>query len=232
VKIARTFQAALNVLLPRLSGSVLIVCFATRARRSDSFRSLPPHGSDVSMGMTTNHPYSYPHHTPTMPSTFTQPHGTQRPPSPLDASFSEVPTAIVDIDFVILRANQLFWQILFRGQELVGRNLGDIVTSADGESFLTIRNRLRRERDAHLPSYTSPPAHAGPDPVHGIPDVDVEQCTRGFQDRTYTWTQGGASGQTFPARVRLARANSYFVVITHPSFRQVEPHTGSYTRSP
>ncbi|GAB7330831.1 hypothetical protein MBLNU13_g02370t2 [Cladosporium sp. NU13] len=138
----------------------------------------------------------------------------------------EVPTAFVDLDFVIIRANKSFRQIMADDQDLTRSRLHEIAAPADAESFMSIRSRLRGEREAREPSFLPPIVSSGEDPLAGVADSDVESFTRGFSDHTYTWVQlkpGSRSPQTFPARVRLAKAATYFAVITLPSFRPMEP---------
>jgi hypothetical protein len=138
----------------------------------------------------------------------------------------EVPTAFVDLDFVIIRANQSFRQIMADDRDLTRSRLHEIAAPADAESFMSIRSRLRGEREAREPSFLPPIVSSGEDPLAGVADRDVENFTRGFSDQTYTWVQlkpGSRGAQTFPARVRLAKAATYFAVITLPSFRPMEP---------
>ena len=154
---------------------------------------------------------------------------TYQPPSHLVMSPQvepEVPTAFVDLDFVIIRANQSFRQIMADDRDLTRSRLHEIAAPADAESFMSIRSRLRGEREAREPSFLPPIVSSGEDPLGGVADSDVESFTRGFSDHTYTWIQlkpGSRGAQTFPARVRLAKAATYFAVITLPSFRPMEP---------
>ena len=110
------------------------------------------------------------------------------------------------------------------GRSVRGRNIADLAIPVDGESFQHIKNRMRAEREAREPAYMPPIVQPGQDPVLGISETRAEQYTHGFNDHTYTWRQAqfGPMTQNFPARVRLAKANSYFVVVTLPSFRPVD----------
>lgn len=194
---------------------------ATRQRRAESFRSLRSQGSEVSAAMASP---TYPVPPPTM---VVQPaYSYQARPAPdMSSRDYEVPTAYLDLDLIIIKANMPFRQIMLGGRELARRPLSDIATPADGESFETIRNRLRAEREAREPLYMPPIILPGHDPLHGALETDVDHHTRGFHDQIYTWTQTqvGPARQNFPARVRLAKASSYFMTVTLPSFRPVEP---------
>lgn len=194
---------------------------ATRPRRAESFRSLRSQGSEGSIA--ANSPtYSAPRATTALQPPF----GFQPPsvPSPSGRGY-EVPTAYLDLDLNIIKANPPFRQILLGGQEVARRQLSEFAAPADGQTFQTIKNRLRAEREGREPLYMPPLILPGHDPLLGALEVDVDRYTRGFDDHTYTWTQTqmGSAGQTFPARVRLAKASSYFVTVTLPSFRPVEP---------
>jgi len=197
---------------------------ATRQRRAESFRSI--------QSMTSEESSSYgpptPSFLPRPPAPFQTPL-TYQPPAHLvmsPQSEPEVPTAFVDLDFVIIRANQSFQQIMADDHDLTRSRLHEIAAPADAESFMSIRSRLRGEREAREPSFLPPIVSSGEDPLAGVADSDVESFTRGFSDQTYTWVQlkpGSRGAQTFPARVRLAKAATYFAVITLPSFRPMNP---------
>lgn len=194
---------------------------ATRPRRAESFRSLRSQGSEGS-GAATSPIYPLPQAAPVTQPAF----GFQAPSAPNTSGRGyEVPTAYLDLDLVIIKANAPFRQIMLGGREVARRQLNDIAVPVDGETFHDIRNGLRAEREAREPVYMPPIILPGYDPLLGALEADVEQYTRGFDDHTYTWTQTqvGPAGQSFPARVRLAKASSYFVTVTLPSFRPVEP---------
>ena len=191
-----------------------------RHQRGESFRSLRSQTSDDSPIWSATSS-SYP------PSAVLQsPYSYQQPQPPAGMRLAyEVPTAVLDLDFIIIRANRPFEQIMVGGQALRGRHISEIAGSADSESFSSIRNRLRAEREAREPAYMPPILLSGQDPLQGFSDFEVDRFSHGFSDVQYTWTQTqmGPSAQTFPVRVRLAKAGIYFVVVTLPSFRPVDP---------
>lgn len=196
---------------------------ATRQRRAESFRSIH--------SMTSEESSSYgpptPSFLPRPPVPFQTPLSYQSPAFHMSSPpmEPEVPTALLDLDFVILRANASFQQIMADDRELTRSRLHEIAAPADSESFMSIRSRLRGEREARQPSYLPPIVSSGEDPLGGVLDRDVDSLTRGFSDHTYTWVQlkpGPRGAQTFPARVRLAKAATYFAVVSLPSFRPIE----------
>jgi len=199
----------------------------TRPRRAESFRSMQSQTSDDTA--------SYAGSTPGV-----GPYGMLRSPFsahpiPPRASGSrlgfEVATALLDLDLIIIRANRPFEEIMLRGQVARGRHVAEIATPADAEGFQTIRNRLRAEREAREPAYMPPIQQLGQDPVSQIPERDAEQYTEGFSDRTYSWTYASprVAAETFPVRLRLAKASTYFVMLTLPSFRPLEPAVPTYS---
>jgi hypothetical protein len=160
---------------------------ATRQRRAESFRSIH--------SMTSEESSSYgpptPSFLPRPPVPFQTPLSFQSPAYPVTspAMEPEVPTALLDLDFVILRANASFQQIMADDRDLTRTRLHEIAAPADSESFMSIRTRLRGEREARQPSYLPPIVSSGEDPLGGVLDRDVESLTRGFSDHTYQWIQ-------------------------------------------
>ncbi|RMX82513.1 hypothetical protein D0869_06000, partial [Hortaea werneckii] len=192
-----------------------------RHRRGESFRSLISQTSEGSPSYTASTPSTY---LPSVPRP--SPYGAQFPSTPRSSQPTyEVATALLNLDFVIVRANRPFQQIMLPGQDLTGRQVADVAAPADDESFQSIRSHLRAEREARDPTYMPPIMQPGQDPVQDISEAEAEQFTEGFQDHTYTWTHTrlGPASQQFPVRIRLAKAHSYFVVLTLPSFRPVDP---------
>ena len=194
---------------------------ATRRNRAESFRSLRSQTSEDSPTYSASTPGAYASAAPLQ-----SPFGTHFPPTPSSIRPSyEVATALLNLDFVIIRANRPFQQIMLPGLDIRGRQIADIAAPADNESFQAIRNRLRTERESREPAYMPPIVQPGQDPVERISEAEVDQYTEGFSDRSYTWThtQLGSASQQFPVRIRLGKASSYFIVVTLPSFRPVEP---------
>lgn len=193
----------------------------TRRQRAESLRSLASQTSDESYALTGSTPAR------SRAGTLQSPFSSQRPPEPghRHRSSYEIPTALLNTDFVIVRANRPFQQIMFAGRDVGGRHISEIAAPADNESFQAIRNTLRAEREARDLTYMPPILQPGQDPISRIPEAEADQYTGGFNEHHYTWakTQMGPAGESFPARVRLAKANTYFVVVTLPSFRPVEP---------
>lgn len=197
---------------------------ATRQRRAESFRSIQSFASEES---STYGP-STPSFLPRPPVPFQTPLSYQAPGRPgiSPPLEPEVPTALLDLDFVVIRANTSFQQIMADDRDLTQSRLHDIAAPADSESFKAIQARLRGEREAREPSYLPPIIPSGEDPLRGVSDADIDRFTQGFSDQTYNWIQlkpGPRGSQVFPARVRLARATTYFAVVTLPSFRPLEP---------
>jgi hypothetical protein len=185
----------------------------TRHRRNESYRSLRSQASESSPGSSLPTPMFDPasmmHSPATMP-----PHAPPMRPA-------AIPTAFLDLDFVVIRANGPFEQILAGGRDLVGRQLGDFASLADGDSFQNIRAELRNERDSREPSYMPPIFQSARDQLRGVMEDEVDRLAAPFTDRSYTWIRipPGPLAETFPARVRLAKAETYFVVITLPTFQ-------------
>ncbi|KAF2721572.1 hypothetical protein K431DRAFT_303329 [Polychaeton citri CBS 116435] len=200
----------------------------TRERRADSFRSLKSHTSEESPSFAASSPayapplIPHPRHVRQQSSTSSFP--SSYAPQPLPLPPFEVATALLDLDLSVLRANRPFQQIMLGGRAARGRKLDDFTASTGGEGFLELRNQLREERERREPAYLPPIMEAGQDPLQDVADNEVDRFTQDFTDRTYHWTQTqiGLAAQTFPARVRLAKAATYFVVVTLPTFHPIE----------
>lgn len=201
----------------------------TRHQRTESLRSLRSQTSDGSSGSSLP--------TPGFPPTL-QPGWIYQPSRPPSSGMSAAiaPTAFLDLDFNVIRANRPFQQILSNDQDVRGKQLQDLVVAADGESFIALRARLKGERESREPAYMPPMLQSGEDPIRGVSEDDIERLAGGFSDQTYTWSRAvpGPQRETFPARVRLAKATAYFVVVTLPSFRPVDvlPPQSSATLPP
>ena len=194
----------------------------TRHQRTESLRSLRSQTSEGSSGSSLPTP-GYP---PILQHGWAY-QAPRRPSSGMPAPL--IPTAFLDLDFNFIRANRPFQQILSNDQDVRGRQLQDLAAPMDGESFVNLRGRLKGERESREPAYMPPILQAGEDPIQGVMEDDIERLASGFFDQTYTWTRAapGPHRESFPARVRLAKATAYFVVVTLPSFRPVEmlpPH--------
>lgn len=189
----------------------------TRHQRTESLRSLRSQTSDGSSGSSLP--------TPSFPPVL-QPAWMYQPPRPPSSGTfaAPVPTAYLDLDLNFIRANRPFQQIIANDEELSGRRLQDLVTSADAEPLSGIRGRLKAEREARDPAFMPPIIPMGEDPLYGVREDDLDRLSHGFSDHTYTWTRSviTLTNETFPARVRLAKAAAYFVIVTLPSFRPME----------
>ncbi|KAK5112614.1 hypothetical protein LTR62_003929 [Meristemomyces frigidus] len=191
----------------------------TRQRRADSYRSLRSQASDDSASVIGSTPGRG------MAGPLQSPYAIRPPTATTQAPQRyEVATALLNTDFIIVRANQPFDQIMNQGGSTRGRHIGELAVPADNDDMQNVRNRLRAEREARDPAYMPPILQPGQDPVLHIPESEAEQFAHSFNDDTYTWrhAQHGPQSETFPARVRLAKTSIYFVVLTLPSFRPVE----------
>ncbi|KAM3424055.1 hypothetical protein BST61_g11394 [Cercospora zeina] len=188
-----------------------------RSRRTESFRSV--RSEDETRPVTSEGTISYDPGPDSGRATGPPPFQHPFPPYPSDY---EIPTAFLDMDLTIQKANESFCQIMFlAGAEAVGCPLGEVARPMDGASFQAMRAAMRIERERRDPSYMAPMVRANHDPLDGAMLTDVNRYTEGSVDRVHTWTQtkAGYRSQNFPARVRLAKTDAYFVAITLPSFR-------------
>lgn len=177
----------------------------SRHRRTESLRALRAHAGEPSGVVPTPQPALA-----SMPAQAPDPISQQ----PL------VPIAFLDLDLIILKANSTFQQLFANVQNLHGRRFTEIARATERDSFQTVRNRLREEREAKDPAYLPPIERPGHDPLPEIREQDIEEVTRGFQDRTHFWTYNCPGEPTLPTRIRLARTSVYFAVVMLPPLPQ------------
>lgn len=193
-----------------------------RHRRGDSLRSLRSHTSDQSPQSGQPTPIRHPP-TPMYPPPIVP------PPPPSELPPADVPTAFLDLNLVLIRANGPFKDILASGREVKGMRLSDVVVSVETDGLERIRAEVRAEREAREPAYMPPILHPGQDPIQGVTEADIDRLTQGFVDRTQTWSRStpGSFAETFPGRVRLGKANTYFLAVTLPTFRPRVPSSST-----
>lgn len=193
---------------------------ATRPRRTEEIRSTLSQAGEAMDVIGRSFPLPRPPSVMSRDSSIL-PYGR---PLPRTQFSYEVPTAYLNLDLVIIRGNGPFYQIVSGGQDICGRRLEDFVAAADGETFASIRARLRAERETREPLYMPPIVGVGQDQLAGAELSEVDRFTQGFNDHTYRWSLQHVSRppEQFPANVRLAKGDAYFVAVTLPSFRPVE----------
>ena len=146
--------------------------------------------------------------------TFSQPLGngysSTHDPLPSNQSLSETnPTAILTMDFVVLRSNYSFSEALSLRSSVEGRSIKDFLIPSDREKLQRLQNSLGGElqEKAHLSSIRSS--------IPG-PTFDILSATTGFQQRPEYWTFRLPNDQSrgFPVSISLARTSTFFLVLT------------------
>lgn len=131
-------------------------------------------------------------------------------PLPSNQNIPEAnPTAILTMDFVVLRSNYSFSEALSLRSSVEGRSIKDLLIPSDREKLQRLQNSLSGEvqEKAHLPSIRSS--------IPG-PTLDILSATAGFQQRPEYWTFRLPHDQSrgFPVSISLAKASTYFLVLT------------------
>ena len=131
-------------------------------------------------------------------------------PLPLGQHLAETnPTALLTLDFTVLRCNQALKDALSLCYNIEGRSIKDVLISADRERLPRLQNILRAElqQAIHLPPIrTGPPSST----------FDITSATTGFEQRSEYWTFRLPNEQSrgFPISISLARASAYFLILT------------------
>ena len=187
----------------------------TRHRRTESLRSLRSQTSEYSPGSGGQPTPMFPPPASMLP--------PPNMPPPRDLTPAEIPTAFLDLDFIVIRANRPFQEIINSGRDIRGARMADLVTAADNTALPDIRNDIRGEREALDPHYMPPIIRQGQDPLSGVSEADLDRLSQSSADRTYTWARNLPGSEPFPARVRLGKADIYFLAVTLPTFRPIFP---------
>ncbi|KAK5153783.1 hypothetical protein LTR04_006144 [Oleoguttula sp. CCFEE 6159] len=216
---------------------------AAAQRRAESFRVLRSQRGDPTVAGPLHQPQERP--------------GSSRVPTgPLGSASSydpyrsvlfrdpATPIAFLNLDLVILRANQQFQNLLSPGNSMRGRTLADFTDDRDGESLRRIRLQMGEEKDTREPAFL-PPIYglSEQDAVQSISESDVDRITQAYTDRHEMWIFRLPDGRTraLPVRFRLAKTTIFFVTMvvqpyeapTHaPALRPFEPWPVSTSEAP
>ncbi|KAF2227014.1 hypothetical protein BDZ85DRAFT_57123 [Elsinoe ampelina] len=129
-----------------------------------------------------------------------------------------VPTAWLDLDLNIIKADDSFTRIFGNYQGVVGRRLAEIGLPSTPDLFQALRTKMRDERESKDPAYLPPIAIPGEDPLGPMANINVAEATRGFDPLHYMLSYTFASGmqQTLATKFNLARTSRYFIIMSLP----------------
>ena len=147
------------------------------------------------------------------------------PPSTILISRSfatpEFPMVLLDLNFVIMKTNSKFRQLMTGGNEVRGYSLENFLGPNTSETIRQLRIELREEREAREPSYLPPivtPGEQGA--VEAITEENLDLVTSDYTNRSemLTFRLSGGQAQTMSTRIRLARTSVFFVALAaYPS---------------
>ncbi|KAF2085134.1 hypothetical protein K490DRAFT_68020 [Saccharata proteae CBS 121410] len=155
--------------------------------------------------------------------------------SPTIQPASRRPVALLDLDFTLLKTNQVFSDLFGNGSMMTGRALLDIVEPGMRENLQRLRSNLREERDAREPAYMAPIfAPRDHEAVQDIEEADFDRISQGYDDRSQTWRMRFSHGvtQDIDVRVRLAKTSIFFVSLVLPPVPQTADHQQPLPRAP
>lgn len=134
---------------------------------------------------------------------------------------ADLPVAILDLDLHILHTNRSFEQSLgLQTNVRKDAHISELVSPAEGaDSFVAIRNQIRRERERREPAYLPPILEQGRDALSEIREADLDYWMRRNPLTTHTWICHGVRERSSPFHVQiwLVKAVTYFVIVRLPS---------------
>ena len=127
-----------------------------------------------------------------------------------------IPTAVLTLDFLLLRSNHAFSDALSLRTNPAGLCLKDLVLPTDREKIHRLQSSLRSDlRTApSLPPYRLSPSRSSH--ITMDEEQDLLGATAGFQPRSEYWTfrLPGEQSRGFPISICMAKSSGYFVVLT------------------
>ena len=134
---------------------------------------------------------------------------------------SGLAVAYLNMDLVIAKASGIFIDVVSPGvRDLVGRNLFDMIRTADREKLYRLKRQLQEERDAREPAYL-PPIYGESEiqAIQGVHESDIAGVTLGSHDRIEDLTFRLPDGRysRFQVQLKLAKASVFFAVLVLPT---------------
>ncbi|KAI9787177.1 MAG: hypothetical protein M1839_003412 [Geoglossum umbratile] len=169
-------------------------------------------------------------------STGFQPSALERRPYP-----STLAVAYLSMDLIIAKTSGFFVDAVSPGvQDLVGRNLFDMIRTVDREKLYRLKCQMLEERDAREPAYL-PPIY-GESEIHAIQSVhesEIASITLGSHDRTEDLTFRLPDGRysRFQVQLKLAKTSVFFAILVlptssyQPGFQPPLPQTSQYRQA-
>jgi len=141
--------------------------------------------------------------------------------------YPELPVAFLNLDFVILKSNQAFQDLLSFLGDVRNKNLTELLEPSRQTDVLhRLRNELRDERDERDPSYMPPITPVGENPMEAVAEGEVDRISEGFTDRRHVLHFRTANGQSQPleTQIRLGKTKFYLVtLVVHLPLRSAAP---------
>ena len=136
-------------------------------------------------------------------------------PAGPNLAYQSLPIAFLNLDLVVLKANQTFHDLVAFVGDIRGKSLMELLEARQTDVLQRIRNELREERDTREPTYMAPITPLGQDPVQSVAERDVDLVSQGFVDRLFLLNFRLPNGnfQSLQTQVRLAKTSLYFVTI-------------------
>ncbi|KAF2743124.1 hypothetical protein M011DRAFT_481081 [Sporormia fimetaria CBS 119925] len=128
----------------------------------------------------------------------------------------QLPVAYLSLDFVVMKSNSAFRDLVAVSGDIRGKALKELLESDSFESLNRLQSELRDERGQRDPSYLPPITPVEQDPLQMVSENDVDQVSQGFSERHTTLhfrLPGGAGHHYLKCLIRLAKTSLYFVTL-------------------
>ncbi|KAH0556392.1 hypothetical protein GP486_005685 [Trichoglossum hirsutum] len=164
-----------------------------------------------------------------------------QPSTPERRPYSGLAVAYLNMDLIVAKASSNFIDAVSPGvRELVGKNLFDMIGTADREKLYRLKRQLQEERDSREPAYL-PPIYGESEiqAIQGVHESEIASVTSGSHDRTEDLTFRLPDGRhnRIQVQLKLAKTSVFFAVLVLPTLsyppelRQLTPQGGQYRQS-
>ncbi|GAM85098.1 hypothetical protein ANO11243_031010 [Dothideomycetidae sp. 11243] len=134
----------------------------------------------------------------------------------LDNAISLIPTAYLDLNLTIMKANDAFSRIFGDVGRIGRKRLVDMAVPANPEIFSELRESLAAEMRDQAPLHLAPIMLPREDSLGPMDGMDVLAASRGFNTHChyFSYQVAGGARRILSTRFTLAKTSRWFIVMT------------------